>query len=116
MRGERKANLSWSIAMLPLVRPSRALPAPVSRTLSFLLSLQPSTLSGVEHAPADLFEYPTPTATGSAYQSASTPAQWTRCVLLALPSRHTNAAIVLSLLASLYSLRRLAAHASGGVR
>ncbi|KAJ7858861.1 hypothetical protein B0H14DRAFT_3447077 [Mycena olivaceomarginata] len=59
--------------MLPPVRPSRALPAPpplVSRRLSFLLSLQPSALSGVKDASADLFEHPTPTATGSAYQSA----------------------------------------------
>jgi hypothetical protein len=57
----------------PPVRLSRALPAPppsISRTRSFLLSLQPSVLGGVEHVPADLFEHTTPTATGSAYQSA----------------------------------------------
>ncbi|KAJ7302548.1 hypothetical protein DFH08DRAFT_73131 [Mycena albidolilacea] len=59
--------------MVPPVRSSRALPAPspsISRARSFLLSLQPSAPSGVEYAPANLFEHTTPTATGSAYQSA----------------------------------------------
>ncbi|KAJ7302552.1 hypothetical protein DFH08DRAFT_977818 [Mycena albidolilacea] len=81
--------------MVPPVRASRALLAPppsISRTRSFLLLVRLSALGGVEHVPADLFEHATRL----------------RCS----PPRHSGRASLMSP----YSLRRLAAHASTGVR